>query len=413
MNELVNKKHRLMMFVSETVIFSMIFAVLGMIVILTFRQILYSGADNDLRVAAYNIRTQNTLPNPANFKTLALLYNKDGEIVNFNALGDRSTPLAKIRMDKEDINEVHNVRLNDAVYFRTMLVKLPNPVTDGVQTASYALLMENITSERQSVYNFIKVMLVAFLVFTSLTIFASWRLSQRYMHPVLKAWQQQQDFVNSAAHELKTPLTIIQNKLELLLTRPNAQIKDQYDGIILALSEIRRLNLLSADLLTLAKANSNMAEINREMIDLQKFILQVIEPYGEIANLEEKQFTSNLQANIMVNVDRQRIHQLLVILLDNALKYTEAGQTIGIATEVKNKQLVIKVSDTGRGISEFGKFHVFDRFYREDKSGSRATGGTGLGLTIAKWIVDIHEGKITVENGQPQGTVFTVTIPIK
>lgn len=412
MNELINKQHRLKMFISETVVFSMIFAVLGMIVILTFRQILYQGADNDLRTAAYKIKTQNTLPNPANFKTLALLYNKDGEIVNFSALGDRSTPLAKIRMEKADLNEIHNIRLNDTVYFRTMLVKLATPLIDDGETTAYALLMENVTSERQSVYNFVKVMLVAFLAFTSLTIFASWRLSQRYMQPAVKAWQQQQDFVNSAAHELRTPLTIIQNKLELLLTRPNIKIKDQYDGIIMALSEIRRLNSLSADLLTLARANSNVAEINRTEIETLNFFKQVIEPYSEIAELEEKIFTTNLQADATVNLDQQRLHQLMVILLDNALKYTEAKQEIMLLTEIKNKQLIIKVSDTGRGISDFGKQHVFDRFYREDKSGSRATGGTGLGLTIAKWIVDIHHGKITVDNLRPHGTIFTVSLPI-
>lgn len=413
MNELVNKRHRLLMFISETFSFSLIFAVLGLIVVLTFRQILYQGANHDLQTAAYNIRTQNSLPNPANFRTLALLYNKDGEIVNFNALGDRSTPLSKIRLETDNMNEIHNIRLNKNVYFRTMLVKLPRPVTDGIQTASYALLMENVTTERQSVSNFIRVMLVAFLVFTSLTIFVSLYLSRRYMRPVLKAWQQQQDFVNSAAHELKTPLTIIQNKLELLLTKPNAQIKDQYDGVIMALSEIRRLNSLSADLLTLAKANSNMSEINRESIDIHKFVLQVIEPYSEIAELDEKHFTADLAAEGIVFADRQRLHQLLVILLDNALKYTETGEAIGITTAIKNKQLVISVSDSGRGISDFGKLHVFDRFYREDKSGSRATGGTGLGLTIAKWIVDIHDGKITVDNAEPQGTVFTVTLPLK
>lgn len=161
MSELVNNKQRLRMFISEAVIFSMIFAVLGMIVLLTFRQILYRSADNDLRSAAYNLRTENTLPNPANFKTLSLLFNDQGNIVNFNELGDRSTPLAKIRMDKDGVNEIHNIRLNGSVYFRSVLVKLPSPVTDGVQTATYALLMENITTERQSVASFARVMFVA------------------------------------------------------------------------------------------------------------------------------------------------------------------------------------------------------------------------------------------------------------
>lgn len=181
----------------------------------------------------------------------------------------------------------------------------------------------------------------------------------------------------------------------------------------MALSEIRRLNSLSADMLTLAKAHSNMAVINREPVELAAFINQVIEPYSEIAELDGKQFSTNLAATGTVLIDRQRVHQLLVILLDNALKYTEPGQAISLDTMIKNKQLVIAVNDTGRGISDAGKKHVFDRFYREDKSGSRATGGTGLGLTIAQWIVDIHHGKISVEDFKPQGTTFRVILPIK
>lgn len=401
------------MFVTETVVFSMLFAVLGMIVVLTFRQISYEGANKDLQIAAYKLKTENVLPNPANFKAFALLYNDNGEIVNFNALGDRSTPLAKIKMYKGDLNEIHNISLKGTVYFRSMLVKLPKPITNGVKTATYALLLENVTAQRQSIYDFVKVMFIAFLVFTTIAIFFSWKLSQRYMQPVLKSWKQQQDFVNSAAHELKTPLTIIQNKLELLLTKPNAKIKDEYDGIIMALSEIRRLTSLSADLLTLAKANSNMAVINREPIEFKKFVNQVIEPYCEIAQLDGKNFNTNLNVDETLMLDKQRMHQLLVILLDNALKYTENGDEISIEACIKNKQLILIVSDSGRGISDYGKKHIFNRFYREDTSGSRQTGGTGLGLTIAKWIVDIHLGQINVFDAKPKGTTFKVVLPIK
>lgn len=413
MNNIVNKQQQRHMFLTGAISFSIIFAILGAIIFFTFQHSLYSSADRNLQHEAHGLKAEGLMPNPGDFRTMTLLFNETGAIVNFNALGDRATPLAQIKMDRKHLNVIQNVDLGGRAYFRTMLVKLKNPVTDGVQTAHYALLLENISAERQSVESFLQVLLVSFAIFALLTIGVSWWLAQRNMRPVIKAWQQQQDFVDSAAHELKTPLTIIQGKLEILLTKPSATIQEQFDPIIMSLSEIRRLNNLSADLLTLAKANSNMTVVKSEAVELAEFFQQVVEPYGEIAELEQKNFTSDLQATGTTMVDKQRIHQLLVILLDNALKYTDEGQAIQFKTAITNKQLMIEVADTGRGISANGKKHIFDRFYRDEKSGSRDTGGTGLGLAIAKWIFDSHQGKITVSDNLPQGTRFVVTLPLK
>ncbi|WP_143875385.1 sensor histidine kinase, partial [Oenococcus oeni] len=110
-------------------------------------------------------------------------------------------------------------------------------------------------------------------------------------------------------------------------------------------------------------------------------------------------------------IDTRRVHQLIVILLDNALKYTEAKDLIKIKARREKNNLVIEVADNGRGISAEAKKHVFDRFYREEKSGNRSTGGTGLGLSIAKWIVNAFQGKISVSDNSPKGTIFKVVLP--
>ncbi|MBM7543989.1 two-component system sensor histidine kinase CiaH [Weissella beninensis] len=426
MNEIVTKKQRLKMFLTEAFSFSLIFAILGVIIFWTFQHTLFSSVNQNLEHQASQVKKNGMIPNPGDFKTMTLLFNKSGEIVNYTALGDRGTTLSKIQLKTNQLNVMQTIDLSNGVSFKTMLIKLPKQQSQTNQNIQgdqgqknsgdipkYALLMENITAEKQSVSSFLKVLLVSFFVFAVLAITISWWLVKRNMQPVLKSWQQQQDFVDSAAHELKTPLTIIQNKLELLLTKPNAKIKDEYDPIILSLSEIRRLTSLSADLLTLAKANSNMTVINTENIDISSFLAKIVEPYQEIAQLDNKKFTIDLLASGKIILDPQRIHQLLVILLDNALKYTDENAQIEVKSEIVNRQLVIEVTDNGRGISEKGKQHVFDRFYRDDKSGARETGGTGLGLAIAKWIVDMHKGKISVHDAFPHGSKFIVNLPIK
>ena len=94
------------------------------------------------------------------------------------------------------------------------------------------------------------------------------------------------------------------------------------------------------------------------------------------------------------------------------MKYSEAGDTVAIAATVEKRKLVLTVADTGRGISDEAKKHVFDLFYRDDKTGNRETGGTGLGLSIAEWIVHAHGGKIVVQDNQPKGTIFKITLPL-
>ena len=425
MNEIVTKNQKLKMFLTEAFSFSLIFAILGVIIFWTFQHTLFSSVNENLERQASQLKRRGMMPNPGDFKTMTLLFNKSGKIVNYSALGDRGTTLSKVQLKTDELNVMHTIDLSNGVSFKTMLIKLPKQQNQGLQgnqnqvqasntdVPKYALLMENITAEKQSVESFLKVLLISFFVFAVLAITISWWLVKRNIKPVLKSWQQQQDFVDSAAHELKTPLTIIQNKLELLLTKPNATIKDQYDPIILSLSEIRRLTSLSADLLTLAKANSNMTVVNVENVDINHFLTKIVEPYQEIAQLDNKTFTTDLLADGNIMLDPQRIHQLLVILLDNALKYTDEDAQIDLKSEIINRQLVIEVTDNGHGISETGKQHVFDRFYRDDKSGSRETGGTGLGLAIAKWIVDMHKGKISVHDAFPHGSKFIVNLPIK
>lgn len=164
------------------------------------------------------------------------------------------------------------------------------------------------------------------------------------------------------------------------------------------------------ELMDLARSDSNKYVLDKEKIDIDKLIEEVAKPYKEYVELENKKMELNLNYNKEINIDKNKISELMIILLDNAIKYTEENDTITISTYGKDGKCNIEVADTGIGISDEGLKRVFDRFYREDKARNRETGGTGLGLSIAHTIVTRHKGSIKAMHNSPKGTVFLVRI---
>ncbi len=164
------------------------------------------------------------------------------------------------------------------------------------------------------------------------------------------------------------------------------------------------------ELMSLARADNNDYKLNKEKTDIDKLIKEVTIPYMDFAKIQEKNIIFDLQYGKEIKIDKNKIIELLIILLDNAIKYTEENDTITIKTYSKDGKFNIEVQDTGVGISDEGLKRVFDRFYREDKARSRATGGTGLGLSIAHTIVTNHKGTIKVMHNQPKGTIILVRI---
>lgn len=228
--------------------------------------------------------------------------------------------------------------------------------------------------------------------------------------PIYKSYKKQIEFVENASHELRTPLTIIQAKQELLLQEPNAKIVDKSEDINLTLKETKRLSKLVKELMALARSDTNEYKLNKEKVNIDSLIKEVVVPYEDFAKAKDKNIVLDLKYEKEINVDKNKITELLIILLDNAIKYTVEKDTITIKTYAKDGRCNIEVRDTGIGISDEGLKRVFDRFYREDKVRSRATGGTGLGLSIAHTIVSKHKGTIKAMHNEPKGTIILVRI---
>lgn len=244
-------------------------------------------------------------------------------------------------------------------------------------------------------------------------VMAGYFLAGRALVPVRSAWEKQQQFVADASHELRTPLAVIKTNAELLLRYPDRTIQEESVRITNVVREAGRMSKLVATLLTLARADAGQPELADEEVRLGGLVTVAADQFRPLA--EQKGVTLGVAAadGVTVRADRERLQQLFVILLDNAVKYTPAGGSVTVACRRQAGQAVLTVADTGAGIPPDDVPRIFDRFFRGDRARSRGEGGTGLGLAIARWIVESHGGKIRAESTVGAGTKIIVTLPVK
>ncbi|MBM7585486.1 signal transduction histidine kinase [Bacillus pakistanensis] len=221
-----------------------------------------------------------------------------------------------------------------------------------------------------------------------------------------KSYSKQEQFVSNASHELKTPLTVIDSYVKLLKRWGKERPDILEEAINTISSESSRMKYLTEQLLQLA-TSEEIIENEKETVNIVPIIEKTIQRLQQA--FQHEIHYKNEQSEIHINIHEQSFVQLLVILLDNAKKYSDDH----IKVEVKDgkERVSIRVIDKGIGIPLEAQAHVFDRLYRVDKTRSRKTGGSGLGLSIAKRIVEQHEGVISLESDEGIGSTFTVTLP--
>ena len=163
----------------------------------------------------------------------------------------------------------------------------------------------------------------------------------------------------------------------------------------------------------LAKNDSDKLRLNKQMFNLDEELSSLIQVYKDLAENEDKNLNVSFEYKEEINADLNMIKQLVVILLDNSIKYTQSKDSIGIKTYKQDGKAVLEVVDTGIGISNEAIDHIFERFYREEKSRNREKGGMGLGLSIAYNIVNLHKGSIKFDREREKGARVIVKLPIK
>ncbi|KEK23323.1 histidine kinase [Bacillus gaemokensis] len=266
------------------------------------------------------------------------------------------------------------------------------------------------TAERDMLHTLWLILIVGCSIGSLCAIGIGFFLAGKALVPIRNSWEKQQQFVSDASHELRTPLAVIQSKTDVLFQSPSATIEEKAIDISTIAKECRRLSKLVANLLLLARSDSNQIEMDKKEFELDELLKEVVDPYKEIAAYQEKEMTVKVDSKISFMGDRERIHQMIVILLDNAMKYTNEGGTIQISCTQTGTSTIIQVKDDGIGIKEEDIPKLFDRFYQGDKARTKSE-GAGLGLSIASWIVEKHYGKIKVESKFGKGTCFEVIFP--
>jgi heavy metal sensor kinase len=243
-----------------------------------------------------------------------------------------------------------------------------------------------------------------------------------------QSFQQTKQFSSDASHELKTPLTILKGEVEVMLRKERTP--QEYQQTLKSnLEEINRMSQIVEDLLLLSKADTGEIRLNKEDINLTEIVTEVVAQMDLLARSRSLHlFTSNHHQDIRIFGDALRMRELFINLIENGIKYTEEGGSIHITLQKEHPPAVrsqsdsgeaerekfvrIIVSDTGIGIAKEDQERIFNRFFRVDKARSREEGGSGLGLSICKWIVEAHQGEIKVESELGKGSSFIVRLPL-
>ena len=218
-------------------------------------------------------------------------------------------------------------------------------------------------------------------------------------------------FTGDASHELRTPLTIIMGELELALRKKKSN--EEYQDIISSsLNEVMRLSDVVKSLLMLSRAEQGKISTDMKETNLSEMMQELTEVATILAEPRNQYVTPRIEENLFVAADAPKLHQMFFNLIDNAIKYTPDNGMIGINLDSDGKYAIVRVRDTGIGISPEHQKKIFDRFYRVDKARSREMGGAGLGLSIVEWTVQEHNGDISVTSEVGQGSTFIVRIPL-
>lgn len=402
------QRTRIRLTILNSLVFIVLIGVLATVIYSYAQSQLYRDVNRDLTDAVKRVTEPDKpgrLPRgPRDPRISLLLWNEKNELITFNdeesIFADHESTFRPIEIKKfQDIEA-------EGFHFRTFAIKAIHP-NSGEITMQFA---RNITSEKDMLQTLLLILIIGCSIGSVCAVGSGFFLAGRALVPINEAWQKQQQFVSDASHELRTPLTVIQSKTDLLWRSPSSTIQEKAIDISVISKEARRLSKLVANLLTLARSNSDQLEMDKKEFLLSNLLKELINHYSEIALYQEKEIELDAPSSVFLVGDKERIHQLMVILLDNAMKYTKEGGKILISCSQTPHSVLIKVQDNGIGIEEENIPKIFERFFQVDKSRTEEA-GAGLGLAIAKWIIEKHHGKVKVQSKVGVGTCFEIILP--
>ena len=419
-------------FVRNFGVFTLIFSAMTLIILQVMHSSLYTSVDEkllslsanpqDVIQLAVNRATEdvkdlnresvgpssNSKPTVSSNTEVILLDSSLNQLV----AGNRFLGLDRVTFNKKDLNHIRQLHVQNSYgqdeIYRVILTEMN---IESVSTnIKYAAVLINTSQLEQISQNHEQLIVVVMASFWILSLLASLYLARVSVKPLLESMQKQQSFVENASHELRTPLAVLQNRLETLFRKPEATILESSESIASSLEEVRNMRFLTTNLLNLARRDDG---IKPELGEVQPdFFNTTFTNYEMIASENNRIFHFENRIHRTIITDKLLLKQLMTILFDNAVKYTEEDGEIHFVIAATERTLYLSVADDGIGISAVDKKKIFDRFYRVDKARTRQKGGFGLGLSLAKQIVDALKGSISVKDNKPNGTIFEVKIAI-
>ena len=410
-------------------VFTLIFSAMTLIIIQVMRSGLYKTVDDNLhslsqspnavlRLALDHTEEYEKVKNRGDDEAPPENVNSNTEVILFDEKGQALSTLnsfidaTSIHFEKKYLNHIKIIQVRNPYgkpgTYRAFFFDIDHG--DTITGIQYAVIMVNINQLEQTSQNHEQVIVVVMISFWFISIIASIYLARVSVKPLLESMQKQQNFVENASHELRTPLAVLQNRLETLFRKPEATIMDVSENIASSLEEVRNMRMLTTNLLNLARRDDG---IKPEITEIDsRFFDTVFANYEIVAEENGKTFYFENKVAGIIRTDKTLLKQLMTILFDNAVKYTdEDGQiVIQVSAREKDRNLLLRVIDNGPGVSSTDKKKIFDRFYRVDKARTRQQGGFGLGLSLAKQIVEALKGSITVKDNKPNGSIFEVKI---
>lgn len=339
---------------------------------------------------------------PERSVSFTLITSKQGTITDYVSIFEMNTDI---------INNAKNIALSktseegrfklEGNYWAFIKI----PYSDG-----YRITFLDITSRQGILINLIYTFLIVAFVMLIVIFFISSFFANKSIRPIKDAFDRQKQFIADASHELKTPLAVINTNVDVLLSNGGESIDSQSKWLNYIKSETERMAKLTKDLLYLTQVDYSEVKMIFSDFDLSDAVENVVLTMEAIIFENNASLNYDIEPAILIHGNSEQLKQVTMILLDNALKYANDNGSIEVTLKKNYGNIILSVSNTGKGIPKESIGRIFDRFYRVDKSRSRESGGYGLGLAIAKTIVEQHGGKISVESIPDKLTTFSVEL---
>lgn len=279
-------------------------------------------------------------------------------------------------------------------------------------SGGYRIAFLNISSQQAILSSLVYTFLLVALVMLVLIYWISRFFANKSIKPVKEAFDKQRQFIADASHELKTPLAVINTNIDALLSNGEESIHKQSKWLHYIKSESERMSKLTNDLLYLTQVDYSDMKLIFTDFNLSEAVENVILTMEAVIFEHHLSLNYDVEPGLIINGNIEEVREVVLILLDNALKYASENGSIQLSLKKRHNDVVLSVTNTGEGISEEHLGKIFDRFYRTDKSRSRQLGGYGLGLAIAKAIIEQHKGKIYAKSVINDKTTFFVELPV-